>query len=505
MKALITILTSLLFVTLASAETDKYRLIWNDSPESSITVGWCQPSGADAKVLYRPVGSKRGFVTHEVDHKTTHLKLKSRFARLTRLEPDTLYEFTIRDRDSESPRFTFLTAPKGEASFSVVSGGDSRNHRDARQRANRAVAKIQPLFVCFGGDMISKPNAQNWADWFDDWQLTTTESGRMIPIIATRGNHEGPEDVHSFFDTPNEDDYYAVSFGDDFLRIYTLNSNIVRAGKQGKWLEKDLADHEHTKWKMAQYHHPFRPHQSKKAEQNAQYNAWAAPFFKYGMNLAIECDSHVVKRTWPVRPSQEPGNDEGFIRDDDFGTVFIGEGCWGAPLRAADDPKEWTRDRGSFNQVNWLNITPRWISARNVMVDTIDESASIDPEFPFEAPEGMKLWEPEHGEALWIFLKTKDGRPAFDPVTLTRLKIIAEEPEFTESTKVRLVVGPEFSDEGLQFRYTTDGSQPTASSTLYKEPFEVSETSVVKAAIFRDGKAVTETEAAEVKKVAASD
>jgi hypothetical protein len=46
----------------------------------------------------------------------------------------------------------------------------------------------------------------------------------------------------------------------------------------------------------------------------------------------------------PVKPT-----DMSFgVRDDATGTVFVGEGCWGAPLRTASDTKAYTRDAGSF-------------------------------------------------------------------------------------------------------------------------------------------------------------
>ena len=68
----------------------------------------------------------------------------------------------------------------------------------------------------------------------------------------------------------------------------------------------------------------------------------------------MESDAHLVKSTWPIRPSTDADNEEGFIRDDKNGTVYVGEGCWGAPLRGADDNKSWTRDSDSFNIVDHL-------------------------------------------------------------------------------------------------------------------------------------------------------
>ncbi|MFT5110533.1 MAG: hypothetical protein ACI8XO_005131 [Verrucomicrobiales bacterium] len=480
----------------ALATTDKYRAIWNQSPESAITIGWCQVDGEGAKLNYRVLDSEGEGVTCEPDHQTSHLELESQFVRLEGLEPETSYEFIIKDSNSTSQRLSFKTAPAGEGSYSFVAGGDSRNHRDARQRANRTVAKLRPLFVCFGGDMINRSTPAEWADWLDDWQLTTGEDGHMVPIIAARGNHESSKDVHSFFDTPIPDDYYVVDFGKGFLRVYTLNSNITRAGSQGKWLAEDLAANAGAKWKIAHYHHPFRPHQSGKAEQHAQYNAWAPHFFKHGMDLAIECDSHVVKRTWPVRPSNEPGSDQGFIRDDAFGITFIGEGCWGAPLRRNDDDKKWTRASASFNQVNWVCVTPEKIFSRTIKVDSAEDAGAIDPADPFALPEGMEIWEPDTGAVVTLLPRGEDGRPALDPLALARLKIIGKRG----LVRIEIDSDEEIDEETVRVHYTLDGSEPSVESTLYESPFEIKETVTVRAAIFKGDKVATAAFEATVKR-----
>ena len=57
---------------------------------------------------------------------------------------------------------------------------------------------------------------------------------------------------------------------------------------------------------MAQYHKPIRPHTAWKAENNNQYNAWAQLFYDEGVRLVVECDSHMAKTTWPVKPSFRP-------------------------------------------------------------------------------------------------------------------------------------------------------------------------------------------------------
>jgi len=487
---------ALLFVLLATlgtalAKTEKYRLIWNTSPATSITVAWCQKGGGDATVHYglRDFGTNAALYPHShgVDRETEHKGLTSRFARLTGLQPDTVHYFVIRDRDGVSARFSFKTAPSSEAEFSFMAGGDSRNHRKARQNANRTVALLRPLFVCFGGDMTNRSTPQEWADWLDDWELTTQPDGRMTPIIAARGNHEHQYDVHRFFDTPIEDDYYAVDFGNGFLRVYTLNSNIVRAGEQGAWLERDLKANKDVRWKVAHYHHPFRPHTSGKREQDAQYNAWATLFYDYGLNLAIECDSHVVKRTWPVRPSNEPGSEAGFIRDDDWGTVFIGEGCWGAPLRRNDDDKVWTRASASFNQVNWISVIPDQMVTRTVMVDEVEGFSPVDPDRQFVLPKGVKLWEPESGTIVSMKPWPTDiARPSLNPEALARLKIVQD-----DSSLLRMEIEGKLDGE---IRYTSDGSDPDAESTLYSGPLSAKPGTQFRAAVFSGPKRVTAIE-----------
>ena len=43
------------------------------------------------------------------------------------------------------------------------------------------------------------------------------------------------------------------------------------------------------------------------------------------------------------------------------------------------------------------------------------------------------------------------------------------------------------AEQGVEIRYTTDGSTPTAESTLYSEAFTLSDTTTVKAIAIKDG------------------
>jgi len=407
MKKIITLI-AILISTFSFSNHDKYRLILTTDPATTITVGWNQISGTNPIVYYGTTDFGTAWASYPnsktVDRSVTARGMNNRFARLTGLLPNTIYYFVIRDdSNSISARFWFRTAPNDLSRLSFIAGGDSRNNRTPRQNANRLVAKLKPHAVFFGGDMTDTDSNTSWQLWFDDWQLTTASDGRMFPIVPTRGNHESAGVIYDLFDTPTGDEYFAMTFGDDLVRAYTLNTNISVTGNQLTWLEDDLSNNLDAVWRTAQYHKPMRPHNSGKSEGEAHYQAWSQLFYDNGVRLVVDCDSHMVKSTWPLRPSSGAGSDEGFIRDDTYGTVYAGEGCWGAPLRSADDGKPWTRNLGSFNQIKLIYIDENKIEIRTVEVDNwnlVPDNTNSDP---FALPDSSSyLWNPSQGMVVII-------------------------------------------------------------------------------------------------------
>ena len=334
-----------------SANTDKYRCMWLDDPATTMTIGWNQISGESPTVYYGEVDYGQNINAYTQlktpDRKILAKGMHNHFVRLTGLYPGTVYYFVIADSKGISKRMSFRTAPDHPYErLSIIAGGDSRNHRTGRRNANKLVSKLRPHCVMFGGDMTGSDRSREWKSWFDDWQHSIGSDGRITPLIPTRGNHEySNKTLVDLFDVRNEKVYYALNLGGSLFRVYTLNSLIASGGNQKYWLEQDLADHQHMIWKAAQYHFAIRPHTRSKTERNDQYRNWAKAFHTFQVNMVVESDAHVVKTTWPISPSAQKGNDEGFIRDDEFGTVYIGEGCWGCLLYTSPSPRDRTRSR----------------------------------------------------------------------------------------------------------------------------------------------------------------
>lgn len=392
---------------LANANTRRYRIVITDNPSTTIMIGWEQVSGSNTKIYYDSIDyginwSNYAFFkskeTEVIDRGMTNS-----FTKLDGLTPNTNYYFLIKDSEGISSRYWFKTAPNTNETMSFIAGGDSRNNRIPRQFANTMVSKLKPTAVFFGGDMTNDDSDIEWQEWFDDWQLTIASDGRMFPIIPARGNHEFNNNrIPKLFNIPNVNSYYKITFGNNLYSIYTLNSEISAGGSQAAWLKNTL-EQDNSIWKSAQYHKPMKPHVTYKSEGNDEYNNWAKLFYDYKVKLVFESDSHTVKTTWPIKPCLFGINcDEGFERDDINGTIYVGEGCWGAPLRNSNDNKTWSRDFGSFNQFKWLCVSNTKIELKTIIIEDPNTISEINNITTCLVPNGVNIWNPTNGDTVTI-------------------------------------------------------------------------------------------------------
>lgn len=391
--------------------SDAYRLSWRSDPATSMVIGWNQVSGHHAEVRFDTMECGENPETFRYQHSPDRVEIyrgmTNHFARLENLKPDTAYRFAICDSEGVGRLLWFRTAPSEPKPFTFIAGGDSRTNPEPRREGNSLVAKLRPLFVLFGGDYTKSGKPEQWKEWFSDWQLTISEDGRMYPIIATHGNHENADlqMMDKLFDTPNTNQYYSMGIAGELMRIWVLNSELEsrdpeKEPEQQAWIESDLPQYPDTTWKVATYHRPMRPHTSKKPEGLVRVNAWAQLFYDNEVDLVVESDTHMVKRTYPLRPSEGKGSFESFIRDDERGMVFIGEGSWGAPNRPPNDDKPWTMASDSFNQFKWIQVFSEELLIRTVRFDQADTVVPLREDNLFDEPEHMVFWKPETGKML---------------------------------------------------------------------------------------------------------
>lgn len=368
--------------------TEKYRIMFNDDPATTMAIAWNQLNGENPVVKW----GLRANVADPEDpdayanetapyREISKLGMETKIVKLTGLQPDSEYAFLIVDSNNQSRSMWFKTAPAVQQPIAYISGGDTKSSGTSLtqgQITNTMVPKLRPLFVFFTGDFCSGSGTSpdQWDIWLNDWsEQTVAEDGQMFPILAVHGNHEDGDFavLHDLFDTPVNTngvarDMYALSFAGKLLRVYSLNSQLYNVNNpqasldaQAAWLATDLAaastDHTFT---VAGYHKPVRPHTSGKRENWDRLGPLAQIFADYGLSISTDGDSHMNKVTFPIVPcdNSEPGCFQNYKRDDVLGTIYVGEGSWGAGPRASDDDKPWTIKSGSHNQFKWIHVYP---------------------------------------------------------------------------------------------------------------------------------------------------
>lgn len=407
MKKTTCLLFALLFVQLVFAEVRFVRVMFFGNASNSAVIGWDQVSGENP-VLHFDTVKPTDFEFSKQQGISTFNKTKgmsNHFVRLENLQANQAYYFSIKDNKGYSKIYYFFTSPDtSKEKLSFIGGGDSRTRSEVRVLANKMVEKLKPHAVLFAGDYTGFDTAKEWIQWFKDWEATVGEDGRITPIVPTRGNHEKTNQVMvSIFDVPCKRVYYSTQFGGSLFNVVVLNSEIWKGGAQTWFLNSELKEHKDFNWQLPMYHRPMRPHVSHKKEMQTQYRTFVPVFERYNnVRLVLECDSHTCKSTWPILKSKDKLADEGFVRDDEKGIVYVGEGCWGAPPRAADDLKSWTRDAEMNDSFKWIFVSEEKIEVRTVLYSNVNEVSSLDPTSRFNLPNNIEIWNPSNGSVVTV-------------------------------------------------------------------------------------------------------
>lgn len=367
---------------------DHWRVIWQERPANEAFIAWTTlTTGTTHTVHYGKVatqGQTASYPEHmqvvTTGQYTDDDEAYYHHAKLEGLEPSTTYYFTIETDGELSPELHFVTAPEDERTFKVLYGGDSRSDRADRQVMNQRVAAIaeqdeQVLALVHGGDYVDDGYKWfEWQEWLDDHEMTVTPQGRILPIVAARGNHERDSILYNYvFADPGgegkERNYFVTELGPT-VRLFNLDSSDSASGDQRVWLERELLKEQSTRWLIANYHIPAWP-AVKIAGPAKLY--WVPLFEQYNVDLVCESDGHALKRTVPIR------ND----KQDPTGVVYVGEGGMGVKQREPDADRWYLKSPGmtmSGHHVQVLTFAPDKLTYQAILQDgTIADEYSRAP------------------------------------------------------------------------------------------------------------------------------
>lgn len=352
-----------------SRSVGNLRVVWSEDPQTTALVAWDgwelnenavllydTVSRADAKSGYAfkapvcesgsyfkiPVGGPKSSAAKKNIGSET---LFYHHVKLSGLEPGTVYFLTVKTDGGSRREYHFKTAPDTDCPIKLIYAGDSRTHVDVVCQMSRQIAKLVEhddsiIALLHGGDFVGDPfRVDMWKKWLEAYSLTTTDSGRLLPIIPVIGNHDGSPDGifgHAYGDLGTGAGYYTFRLTPS-IGIICLDSQQDLWKNQRKFMQGALAGMEKDKvqWRIAAAHKAIYP--AIKREHPGR-DAWVPLFEQFGVDLMLECDGHCIKRTVPIRNGKESPD----------GIVYLGEGGYGAPQRDPYPTRWYIQGTNSF-------------------------------------------------------------------------------------------------------------------------------------------------------------
>ncbi|MEM8866098.1 MAG: metallophosphoesterase family protein, partial [Planctomycetota bacterium] len=321
------------------------RVVWRGDAATQAIVSWSTATAGDVHALQIRAAGEETWNTIPCEQNLTLGEssdadaadaalspLHIHHVPLANLKPATKYEIVAVSDLVKSSTFSFTTAPADNRPTQLLYGGDSRSGWEHRQKMNRLLQRLvteaerqgRPpvLALAHGGDFVNRGHRiDQWRQWLDDHELTTSDEGRLLPIIPTRGNHDYGEPFNAIFGFQAGDANYYTTQLSPAIRLLTLNTETTTAGDQRNWLASELTTIAPiSRWLLCQYHKPAFP--AVKVPSGALTN-WVPLFEQYDVDLCLEADGHCIKRTPPIRNN----------RIDPTGVVYVGEGGLGVGQR----------------------------------------------------------------------------------------------------------------------------------------------------------------------------
>ncbi len=392
-KSLVTKMTPLKGTTPA-----QWRVVWTDDASRKATISWttaepgekhvvyygtksggregkpalsqeCQSNGIYTITQPNPPKPKEGETPEQALKRNPPKKIAPAYyhhARIKELKPNTRYYFVLESDGERSREFYFRTAPAEGTDFTLIHGGDSRSGHANRCRMNLRIAEqaksdSKVLAFAHGGDyIVSGVRWEQWRLWLSQHELTTLEDGRVLPIIPTKGNHDGGKIYFEVFDLEEKTKrWHTTMLGKD-VALVTLDTNSPGGGPQAEWLEAELKRlRPAVRWLIVQYHRPMYP----AVKGPATHAPIFCPLFdKYNVDIALESDGHCMKRTVPIRDGKK----------DPTGIVYVGEGGLGVGQRKTNPDRWYLKDggkAGSAHHVIRLDFNPDDMRVRFILMD----------------------------------------------------------------------------------------------------------------------------------------
>ena len=376
------------------------------------------------------------------------------------LKPETKYFWRVVSRlesgeELVTEHSSFKTNVHDSTAFSFVLFSDSQNNPEVWGRVSTLGWLERPNFALHAGDLVDRGG--HMPDWLVDFFPPAQDLMTRVPMYTTLGNHEDDDpNYYRYFHNPPPEYYYTFMYGNAQFFLVDTNRPVTEGSEQYQWLEQELAKSTAT-WKFVVHHHP--PYSS---EENDHGDSWVGstsygtharnlvPLYEhYGVDFCLFGHVHMYERTWPLL--------EGGVNQKN-GVVYINAGGAGGGLEQFAPTRSWfTAKVKSVHHYGYFSVHDNML-----MFQAIDENGHMFDSFQLE----------KTGDRLAQSHVMKPPPPQFE----------STQTMFLDSAEIGLLS----TFEGLDIRYTLDGSTPSSSSPLYEEPLSIDESTTIQVAAFTE-------------------
>lgn len=431
------------------------------STQNSIHILWETNEPSTAMVEYGPALTGAQQANLSLKKETEGLR-SLHVVKLENLEAGTTYFWRVTSKTKSglvvtSSVSTFKTAvgPESAVTFALIS--DTQRNNDTPWGWGKIAEKVwseRPDFVVHAGDLVDKGLRKE--DWTEHFFPFGTELMKRVVVFSVLGNHE--QDAPNYYEytvAPAPEYYYTFNYGN--IQFFMLDSNrdVDEDSEQYTWLEWELAKST-AQWKIVIHHHPPYTSDSNdygdtafaKSVLGSKTRVLTKLYDKYGVDFCFYGHTHLYERTWPIKNQKI---------DTEDGVIYINAGGAGGYIEDFAPTRSWfTKELQAVHHFCTFSIYQDQL-----------ECKAID----FE------------GKLIDVFAMKKLRKPMANNAP-PRVKSLYSSPIFTDTMSV--ILKSAFDQHTIV--YTTDGSEPNASSKVYQNPILLSATTVLKTrAIATDG------------------
>jgi len=319
-------------------------------------------------------------------------------ALLSRLEPDTVYHYSVsNDGTHWGPDTTFRTGKAGIRDFRFCATGDENSYTTSSQPVMESIASFDPDFTIVAGDLsyaaddgtykgVGIPEAYTPSAWDTYFDVLGPSAAQSIPWMVGMGNHDvepltdngfagilarfphlgvnqategsGSKVVQSF----KYGNVAIIGLDDSDVSALDTVNNGYTGGQQTTWLIEQLTKYRDPRsgvdFIVVFFHHCPYCSGGPGSDGGDRY-AWQPIFDRFDVDLVINGHNHLYERVYPMRNNVvkaevPPGGTIDPVHD---GTTYICTGGGGQSL-AATATSGWFGTSGGGDMATTGSGTP---------------------------------------------------------------------------------------------------------------------------------------------------